>query len=150
MAKKRCWLAVMVAAALLTGALSGCGKAEQESGSGGSGSSGNGNSDGSGSASENGGDAGQKKGMYVEKQEALPEELSDWTIVQMYKAEDKLRLLAMKQDGDRTDSICIPVTRRRAKRLSKPACGRAKEIRFRKLRPRSGPFRMRNTAVMSL
>ena len=102
MAKKRCWLAVMVAAALLTGALSGCGKAEQESGSGGSGSSGNGNSDGSGSASENGGDAGQKKGMYVEKQEALPEELSDWTIVQMYKAEDKLRLLAMKQDGDRT------------------------------------------------
>lgn len=109
MVKKSCkaWLAAIVATALFTGMLGGCGKAAQESGSGGSGGNGGsvsepGDSSGSSSGTGNGGDAEQKKGMYVEKQEALPEELSDWTIVQMYKAEDKLRLLAMKQDGGRT------------------------------------------------
>ena len=105
MAKKGCkaWLAGMVATALFTGMLGGCGKAGQESGSNG-GSSGNGigGNGSSSSASADGGNAEQKKGMYVEKQETLPEGLSGWAVVQMYKAEDKLRLLAMKQDGDRT------------------------------------------------
>ena len=41
------------------------------------------------------------KGRYVESREALPQELDDWTIKQVFAANDQLHLLAAKQDGDK-------------------------------------------------
>ena len=97
-------IAALLLAALLASALSGCGG--QASGGDGAGKGGAGGesakSGGEGSpGTENPGSPGQDgKGRYVEIQESLPEELSDWSIVQMYAVEEKLRFLATKaQDG---------------------------------------------------
>ncbi len=97
-------IAALLLAALLASALSGCGG--QASGGDGAGKGGAGGesakSSGEGSpGTENPGSPGQDgKGRYVEIQESLPEELSDWSIVQMYAVEEKLRFLATKaQDG---------------------------------------------------
>lgn len=97
--KGRTWLAALLAATLTVSALGGCGKPEEETGKEPAASG-----DGSGTASsaENGGSQAEEKGRYVEKQETLPEALADWSVIQMYKAEDKLRLLAMKTEEDKT------------------------------------------------
>lgn len=97
----RRWLAALAAGALLAGALSGCGKGEP------TGNSQTGGSDGKDSNSgtpgtEEGTPSGQSQGRYVEKQEALPQELEDWDIIQMYTINDKLRFLAEKQEDGKS------------------------------------------------
>ena len=47
----------------------------------------------------NEGSSGQGKGRYVEIQESLPQELADWSILQMYQVDEKLRFLAVKAEG---------------------------------------------------
>ena len=42
------------------------------------------------------------KGRYVESQEALPQELQDWTIKQVFTVNDELHLLAAKQQEEKT------------------------------------------------
>lgn len=105
--KRRKWLAAIVAGALVAGLLGGCGKAGQESGSmgseGGGMSSGSAGSEGGSGAGQAGGEPDQLgKGRYVEKQETLPQELQDRSIIQMYTAEGKLRLLATEQENGKT------------------------------------------------
>jgi len=81
-------LALMLSMALLAGVAGGCGKAEKEAG----GLSG----PGSGGSSE------QTQGRYVEEEERLPGELADWGIVQIFAAEDRLHLLAAKQEDGKS------------------------------------------------
>lgn len=104
MLKKKCrtWLSAMAATALLVGALGGCGKTEQESGGSSTHDGSVGNTGGNVAEQGDDGAQGQEKGRYVEKQEALPSELADSSIVQMYKAGDTLRMLAVTEDGGRT------------------------------------------------
>jgi hypothetical protein len=96
------WIAAMLVTALLAGSLSGCGKAAG-SGAGQSGESGAGKdsaeSGGSSQGAQNEGSSGQGKGRYVEIQESLPQELADWSILQMYQVDEKLRFLAVKAEG---------------------------------------------------
>lgn len=89
MKKRKCRRrsAVLLAAVLLMAALCGCGKdAAQE---------------GSPRGAEGTAGTEQKKGRYVEKEEALPVELADWSVMQIYETEGRLRLLAMKKDGNK-------------------------------------------------
>lgn len=105
MIKTKCkrLLSALLAAALLTGTLGGCGKSDQESDS-------LGQSNGSQPGQESGDSAGQEggglpqsgRGRYVEKQETLPQELQERSIVQMYTAGDKLRFLAMGEENGKT------------------------------------------------
>lgn len=83
------WLAALLTAALLAGAASGCGEKE---------------TDGSGSVpgTQTGSLPDQGKGRYVEIQEELPAELEGWDIVQIYTAEDKLRLLTTKEENGKS------------------------------------------------
>ncbi len=95
------WLSVILATALLAGTLSGCG-ADSGGEESRKGDAGNGSAKGSSALDgEASGSSGQDgKGRYVEIQESLPEELNDWSILQMYAVDDNLRFLACKaQDG---------------------------------------------------
>lgn len=93
----RKWMAALLTAAVLAGALGGCGKGDSGS-SKTSGNSSDGSNSGSAPTTEGGSPSGQ--GRYVEKQEALPQELEDWDIVQMDTVNENLRLLARKlEDG---------------------------------------------------
>ena len=66
-------------------------------------SSGSAGSEGGSGAGQAGGEPDQLgKGRYVEKQETLPQELQDRSIIQMYTAEGKLRLLATEQENGKT------------------------------------------------
>lgn len=80
------WLAALLTAALLAGAASGCGGKE---------------TDGNGSApgTQTGSLPDQGKGRYVEIREELPADLEGWTIAQIYTVENKLRLLATKEEN---------------------------------------------------
>ncbi len=98
------WIAALLLSALLAGALSGCGgSAPGGDGTGEGGAGGDGAKSGAeGSKAADGGSPGQDgKGRYVEIQESLPEELDGWSIVQIYTADGKLRLLATKEEGDK-------------------------------------------------
>ena len=98
------WIAALLLSALLAGALSGCGgSAPGGDGAGEGGAGGDGAKSGAeGSKAADGGSPGQDgKGRYVEIQESLPEELDGWSIVQIYTADGKLRLLATKAEGDK-------------------------------------------------
>lgn len=86
--KYRRLLAVTLAFGLLTGLLGACGKEEQ----GGSGSPGSGN----------GGVQDAGKGRYVERAVALPPELADWSILQIFTSEDSLHLLTAKPQDEKT------------------------------------------------
>ncbi len=66
--------------ALISGVLGGCGKKEGENGA------------------ENGSGEGAR-GRYVETQVDLPEQLDGWNIRQIFAAEDRIHLLAMKQES---------------------------------------------------
>jgi len=44
----------------------------------------------------------EKKGRYVETKVDLPKQLDGWTLRQLYTVDDKLRMLASKQEGGRT------------------------------------------------
>ena len=96
----RRWLAALLTAAVLAGALSGCGKGESAGDSRAEGNGGTGGNEGTGG--NGGSQAEQSKGRYVENQEPLPAELDGWDIIQMYTAEDKLRFLASKQENGKT------------------------------------------------
>lgn len=90
MKKKKCrrLAAVLLAAALIAGAVSGCGKGETGENSGTSGT-------GTGFLPDQG------KGRYVETREELPPELNEWVIVQMYTVNNRLRILTRKKEGDK-------------------------------------------------
>lgn len=94
--KRGRWMAALLAATLFAGVLGGCGKTDTGNGPGG----GSGSGDGGLQPQDIGQESG--KGRYVETQEDLPEELADWSIVQMYKADDKLRLVATKAENGKT------------------------------------------------
>ncbi len=106
MIKTKCrrLLSALLATALLAGALGGCGKSGQENGGndGGSGDSPAGQENGSKAGLEGEGLSQSGRGRYVEKQENLSQELQERSIVQMYTAGDKLRLLAMEQENGKT------------------------------------------------
>ena len=65
---------------LMTGVFGGCGKKD------------------SGSASQ----MELEKGRYVETEEALPDELGDWTVRQMFSAGEEIHLLVTRQDAEKT------------------------------------------------
>lgn len=75
--------AALLAAALLAGAAGGCGRGEAQDG---------GASGGGEGAPEDG------RGRYVEREEILPEELADWDVKQIFRAEDKIHLLAVREE----------------------------------------------------
>lgn len=81
-------LAVMLSALLFTAAFSACGKKEP--------------AESEGKIPGNSDPQNHRKGRYVEKEEALPPELEDWSILQLFTAEDKLHLLATKQQENKT------------------------------------------------
>lgn len=81
--KRMKWMAAMLCVGLLTGSLAGCGKG------------------GSGGAAGTDGTDEPEKGRYVETEEALPEQLEGWDIRQIYALEDKVHLLAMKNEDNR-------------------------------------------------
>lgn len=86
---KRKWkrtLAAMLIMTLCAGVAGGCGKEQQESGG----------------QEKTAGESGDDKGRYVEREEAWPEELADWTVMQIFTVEDKLHLLASKQTDGKT------------------------------------------------
>ncbi|MCI8286438.1 MAG: extracellular solute-binding protein [Lachnospiraceae bacterium] len=86
---KRKWkrgLAAMLVTAFCVGAAGGCGKEQQDSGS----------------QAKTGKEAEADKGRYVEREEAWPEELADWTVLQIFTVQDKLHLLASKEEGGKT------------------------------------------------
>lgn len=70
--------------ALIAGLLGGCGK------------------NGAGTDTVVGSADGTEKGRYVETQEALPEELEEWNILQLFALEDGIHLLAVKQEDGGT------------------------------------------------
>lgn len=87
--KKGKWrqrLTAMLVMALLAGVAGGCGKGQETSGE----------------QEKTKGESGAEKGRYVEREEALPEELADWTVLQIFTAQDKLHLLASKQEEGKT------------------------------------------------
>lgn len=90
MKKKKCrrLLAFTLAFGLLSGMLGACGKEGQgDSGSHGSGKVGT---------------QDTNTGRYVEREVALPPELADWSILQMFKSEDSLHLLTAKRQDEKT------------------------------------------------
>lgn len=80
-------LAVMLAAALMTGVLGGCGKDGSPAGA---------------SSGETDKTPEPSKGRYVEMQENLPSELENHTILQMFSEADRLHLLTSKQENEKT------------------------------------------------
>lgn len=72
-------IAALLCTALLAGTLAGCGKKGPENG-------------------EAGADMEPVKGRYVEKEEALPEQLEDWTVKQLFIEEGEAHLLATRQE----------------------------------------------------
>ena len=70
--------------ALIAGLLGGCSK------------------NGAGSDTAGGNADETPKGRYVETQEALPEELEEWNIRQLFALEDGIHLLAVKQEDKET------------------------------------------------
>lgn len=80
-------LAAILAAALMAGALGGCGGDGRTAGS---------------ASGKNDGEDGSARGRYVETQESLPPELADHTVLQMFSAENQLHLLTSKQAGEKT------------------------------------------------
>ena len=89
MRKGKCgkWLACMLTMTLFAGVFGGCGKAEGEKES---------LSEGSDSAPDS------ARGRYVEREEALPAELKDQTVVQMFTENDMLHFLTMEQEDGKT------------------------------------------------
>ena len=86
--KKGKWkrgMAAMLVIALCTGVAGGCGKEQQENGS-----------------QAKTGDVGADRGRYVEREEAWPVELADWTVLQIFTSQDKLHLLAAKEEDGKT------------------------------------------------
>lgn len=86
--KRGRWMAHLLATAILAGLIGGCGK-----------------SDGEGAVLSGAGEGSSgepAKGRYVESQEALPEELKDWSIAQMYAIEGKLRFVTTRQEEGKT------------------------------------------------
>lgn len=86
--KKGKWkrgMAAMLVIALCTGVAGGCGKEQQESGS-----------------QAKTGDVGADRGRYVEREETWPVELADWTVLQIFTSQDKLHLLAAKEEDGKT------------------------------------------------
>ena len=79
-------MTAMLVMALLAGVAGGCGKGQGTSGE----------------QEKTKGESGAEKGRYVEREEALPEELADWTVLQIFTAQDKLHLLASKQEEGKT------------------------------------------------
>lgn len=71
-------IAAILCMTLVTGALGGCGKKE------------------SGSTSQ----MELEKGRYVETEEALPDELADWTVSQLFSAGEEIHLLVTRQDAE--------------------------------------------------
>lgn len=88
------WTAALLTMAFLVNVLGGCGKGETQAG-GASGTGGGGSSIG-GDTTE------QSRGRYVETEVALPEELADWTINDIFSAEDRVHLLATKEEDGKT------------------------------------------------
>ena len=82
------WLACVLTMTLLAGVFGGCGKADGEKEAL------------SGTGSDNAPDAA--RGRYVEREEALPAELTDQTVVQMFTEDDKLHFLTMEQENGKT------------------------------------------------
>lgn len=72
-------IAALLCTALLAGTLAGCGKKSSENG-------------------EAGADMEPVKGRYVEKEEALPEQLEDWTVKQLFIQDGEVHLLAARQE----------------------------------------------------
>lgn len=87
--KGRRYLALMLSMTLTAGVFGACGKEGGESGQSSKVGAGN-------SAPE------QERGRYVETEEKLPEELTDWNIVQMFAADEKLYFLTTKQEDGKT------------------------------------------------
>nr|WP_300766098.1 extracellular solute-binding protein [uncultured Acetatifactor sp.] len=73
-------IAAFLSLAVLTGALSGCGKGE----------------------TEDNGAKEQLKGRWVETRQELPEELASWNLGQIFSAEGEVHLLASRQENGKT------------------------------------------------
>nr|WP_300676994.1 extracellular solute-binding protein [uncultured Acetatifactor sp.] len=72
-------IAAALCAAILAGALGGCGKQDTKDGG-----------------------LEQQKGRWVETQEELPEELEDWTLQNIFSTAGEIHLLASRQEGGKT------------------------------------------------
>lgn len=81
-------LAAILAAALFTGALSACGKEDLPKESPG--------------APANDSPADGDKGRYVEQEEPLPEELADWSLLQIFTSGGRIHFLAARQQEGKT------------------------------------------------
>lgn len=84
MREKR-YTAILLCMAAVAGALAGCGK------------------DGAGDMRAGSGEDGEVfKGRYVEREEALPEQLEGWTVEQIFTVGDRVHLLASGQEAGKT------------------------------------------------
>ena len=72
-------IAVLLCAALLAGTLAGCGRKGSENGETGTGME-------------------PVKGRYVETEEALPKQLEEWTVKQLFMEEGKPHLVAVRKE----------------------------------------------------